>query len=280
MEVMNTLRRYADASPMSEYLLRPGVRSAMAKVASARFLRGLAVIEEPVAFLRAVAAKDDVGLTRVTLRGSSVTIFLPATVASIELLYEVFTERSYVSPESRGVGPDGEGLRILDVGANAGVFAGYALSRWPKASITCVEPDPANLEALRLFCDGNPEANISVIAAAATTFDGEVKFQSGLGAGSMISQEGTPVAAVDFFSLAGDADVIKMDIERGEWPILEDERMRELGSVTWVMEYHRRFAGDTGAAEAACDLMERAGFTVDSVQRNYWGHGLLHAHKG
>lgn len=278
LDVMNSLRRYADESALREYLMRPRVRSAMARVASVRFLRGLSVLDKPVDFLKAIASKD-AGLTQVTLRDSSVTIVLPATAASLELLYEVFTEGSYVSPHAVGADSDGHGLRVLDVGANTGVFAGYVLRRWPKCSITCVEPDPANLEALRLFRDSNPGARIALVEAAAATFDGEVRFQSGLGAGSMISEQGDPVRAVDFFSLASEADFIKMDIERGEWPILEDSRMRGLGRVEWVMEYHRRFAGDTGAAEAACELLEHAGFTVDHVQRNYWGHGLLHAHK-
>lgn len=55
LDVMNSLRRYADESPLRAYLLRPRVRSAMAKLASVRFLRGLAVLEQPVVFLKTVS---------------------------------------------------------------------------------------------------------------------------------------------------------------------------------------------------------------------------------
>lgn len=278
MEVMNYLRRAADSSPLRQYLLRPEVRSAMARVASVRFLRGLAAIEQPGAFLRKVATKQN-GLVRVQLRDSPVTMFLAANAESLELLYEIFAERCYeVSVPPRNFG-NTSGPKVLDVGANTGVFAAYVLSRWPNASITCVEPDPTNLQALRTCRESNPGSDITIVEAAATTFDGVVNFRGGLGSGSLISDEGEPTRAVDFFELAPGFDLVKMDIERGEWPILEDPRMQDLASMTWVMEYHRRYAGDQGAGDQATQYLERAGFTVDEIRPNYWGHGLLKARK-
>jgi FkbM family methyltransferase len=38
--------------------------------------------------------------------------------------------------------------RILDVGANVGAFAVWAMQRWPGASVTCYEPNPAAREYL------------------------------------------------------------------------------------------------------------------------------------
>jgi FkbM family methyltransferase len=38
---------------------------------------------------------------------------------------------------------------ILDIGANVGSFAAWALERWPGCFVHCYEPSPANFELLR-----------------------------------------------------------------------------------------------------------------------------------
>jgi hypothetical protein len=76
-----------------------------------------------------------------------------------------------------------------------------------------------------------------------------------------------------------DADLLKMDIEGSEWPILADKRMRDLKSLVLVMEFHKAGCPSPPSAAAARSLLERAGFEVDLVAENYWGHGLMWAHK-
>jgi FkbM family methyltransferase len=279
VDLMNSLRQAADNSRARTLLLNPKVRSGAATIASVRFLRGLSVIENPTRFLRRVLSPqvDDVDLVR--LRTCDVTLALPTHRSSLELLYEVFIERCYEPPVPLTPRGDLPHLQVLDVGANCGVFAGYALCTWPSAHVTCVEPDPENLDTLRLFREANPQYSITIIEAAVTTFNGEVNFESGLGAGSLISDKGSPTTAVDFFDLASDMDFIKIDIERGEWPILEDPRLGQLNAAHLVMEYHRRYAGDTEARETAESLLGDAAFTIDEVVPNHWGHGTLKAHR-
>jgi len=43
---------------------------------------------------------------------------------------------------------------VLDVGANVGSFARWALVRWPRASITCFEPFPGCFELLKKNVEG------------------------------------------------------------------------------------------------------------------------------
>lgn len=278
MPVMNTLRQVADTPALRGVLLNPSVRATGAKIASARFLVGLTSLEHPVRVAKQAWFPGD-AVVRAELKDSDITLVLRAAPSLFELLYEIFTEKCYLPADSVR-SQFSKSPRILDIGANSGTFAGFALTQWPEAAITCVEPDPANLAALAGFKLANPSFDLRIVAAAAATHDGHVNFQSGLGAGSRIVDSGTPTEAVDIFPYLEECDFVKMDIEGGEWPILEDERFRELDDVVLVMEYHRRFPDDKGAADAARTLLEAAGFTVSRVQPNYWGHGLLWAVKG
>src|SRR3954454_8777689 len=68
---------------------------------------------------------------------------------------------------------DGEGLRILDLGANLGAFWLWAQRRWPHSTITAYEPEPeafALLErntGVRVRC---VNAAVYPTDAATTTF--------------------------------------------------------------------------------------------------------------
>lgn len=280
MGAMNSLRRTADRSRLRKLFLHPKVRSAAARVAALRFARALAAVEQPASLVKSIMRGTQRGnqspLELVTIKHSNVRVAIPTQIDSLELLDEIFINRCYEPP----LADHGSGsLRILDVGANCGVFAAYALTRWPDASITCIEPDPGNLRALRILEKSNPQADLRIIEGAATTFDGEVRFLSGLGAGSMVSDKGELTPALDFFALAPQYDLVKLDIERGEWSILEDPRLRNLEDLQLVMEYHRRFAGDKEAGDTATRLLTDAGFTLHEIQPNYWGHGLIKASK-
>ena len=85
------------------------------------------------------------------------------------------------------------------------------------------------------------------------------------------------IPAVDIFDHLADADFVKMDIEGGEWPILADPRLADLGA-TWVIEFHR-------AGRPRCLPTRRPGTssrpraTVGHQVFNYWGHGTLWAWK-
>ena len=132
-------------------------------------------------------------------------------------------------------------LRILDLGANVGLFAASCLERWPDAQIVAVEPDPENLQLLERMA--SQEQRIEVIPACAAAHDGKVRFLAGLFAESQVvedAHEGKTIElpCVDAFRLAESTDLIKIDIEGSEWEILADPRLSELGVTALVMEWH------------------------------------------
>jgi len=197
---------------------------------------------------------------------------------TLELVHDVFGAKEYEPPEPLATAlPDAPA--ILDVGANVGAFAAFAVERWPGSTITCVEPDPTNLAILRSMNALN-HLNLSVIDAGASNRAGSTRFRSGLGSGSYVDSSGDDtVDLIDIFPLLMSSDFVKMDIEGSEWPILRDPRLRLLEDVCFVIEYHRKGAPELPARQAAIDLFTRANFTTGFGHDNYWGHGILWAWK-
>jgi hypothetical protein len=72
----------------------------------------------------------------------------------------------------------------------------------------------------------------------------------------------TEVPAVDAFPLMDGAELVKMDIEGSEWPILEDPRLREAAVRHLVVEYHGWACPRPDPRAYAIELLERAGFTL------------------
>jgi hypothetical protein len=66
----------------------------------------------------------------------------------------------------------------------------------------------------------------------------------------------------DLFALTGSQrfDLVKMDIEGGEWPILTDARLARLPTRVVVMEWHEHRCPHPSPRAYACDLLGGAGF--------------------
>jgi FkbM family methyltransferase len=148
--------------------------------------------------------------------------------------------------------------------------------------LTSFEPDPANVAILEKTASLNHAADrwlIEPVAVSCAT--GTMAFVSGQYADSRQAEPGETsmdVEAVDLFSLHREIDLLKMDIEGGEWAILCDPRMGELGARVIVMEWHWRFAPQEDAHGAALALLKHAGYEIYSDQVRPSGHiGLIWA---
>ncbi len=280
---MNFLRRHVHTGPLGRVLLHPSVRPVLAGVIALRFVPAAWQVTRPVRFLVAALTGTEVRTYR--LRSSGRPVVVRHGFGSLAIMWEIFLQGCYEPPHdlTDRIPP---APRILDVGANVGAYSAYARGRWPDASIVAIEADPDNVAALERFAALDGSGRVEVVAAAATTADGPVRFMTGLGAGSMLAAEvddgtsvdaGAEVDGVDLLAMLEEADLVKLDIERGEWPILADPRLATGGPLVLVMEYHRRHVDDTGALDEARRLLTEAGFVVGHVRANYWGHGSLWA---
>jgi FkbM family methyltransferase len=288
---MNLLRRLASLPGLRVVLLDRRVRAFLAGVLALRFLVAARATTTPWRFLA-----NDLLLARHQQRSYRLRDRRLVTLVhrrDLQAFCEIFRGGEYdppaeVTPRLRSV------RRVVDVGANVGLFAAWASARWPGARITSIEPAPDNASLFRSWLEASRTPYVELVEAAALTHEGLVVHAGGTGAGSSFAEvgEGDPggpadaggpggsgVRAVDVFPLLAGADLVKIDIEGGEWAILGDPRLGDLHDVTIVMEYHRLWAPSLPAYDAARGLLEAAGFTVGGHRPNHWGHGVLWAWK-
>lgn len=158
--------------------------------------------------------------------------------------------------------------RLLDLGANVGMFAAWFAGRHPGARLVAYEPDPRNAELLRRTLAANAAgfSEWELRAGAAGASDRDAAMVVGEYTTSRMSGEARGGAAVvvrcwDVLPELRECDFLKIDVEGGEWEILRDERFAECAAAVVVIEPH---AGDDAPADpvaGARELLERAGYT-------------------
>lgn len=175
-------------------------------------------------------------------------------------LGEVFHERDYEPPPELGAMIP---RRIVDLGANVGYFGAFALGRWPGATVTALEPDPANADvhAHAIVLNGLQDRwKLSRSAAAAR--DGHIRFNASADALSRRSETGDVVVpAEDVLGLVAGADLVKMDVEGGEWEILGDSRLGRDPPAVVVVEHHPEGAPGPDPHGAVLERLAAAGLT-------------------
>ena len=195
---------------------------------------------------------------------------------------EVFHSRDYEPPAELA-----EALakprRILDLGANIGMFGIFATGRWPQASIVGYEADPENAAIHKKTIAANglgPRWRVEPVAAGA--HDGEVELGLGAPMESFVvapgTQSGVPtirMAVRDVMAEVGDADLVKLDIEGGEWEILTDERFRREPPGVIVLEYHPYLCPGSDPRSEAERVLRDAQLTVKTIWHRDDGYGML-----
>lgn len=222
------------------------------------------------------------------LRRSGLRFNLRHGTGDVAILNKIFARdaaiSSYEPPaEIAALLAASERPRILDVGANIGMFGIYALSRWPAAEITAFEPDPDNFRVLdRTVSLGQGEWTANPVAVS--NAPGELTFVPGHGAkahiaGATEEAAAITVPAVDFFAYQGDGvDLVKMDIEGGEWQILADPRLATLKAKAIRLEWHTLHCPQEDARAAAISLLRAGGFTrIVDGDREHRRNGVLWA---
>lgn len=155
----------------------------------------------------------------------------------------------------------------VDLGANIGMWSLWLANQKANPRITAVEPLPRNAERLRRNARLNPGLRIEVVEAAAATSIGEARFDARsattgrLAAESDSSPHMVTVRSIDVFDLILDADLLKIDIEGGEWLILADARLEKLRASVVFLEFHPHGCPTGDPLGAATEALARAGLT-------------------
>lgn len=201
------------------------------------------------------------------LREGPVSIIVRHHTPDVLVLDEVFSQREYEFPSAVSSALDSaeRPLRVVDLGANIGLFGAFVLTRYPDASIVAFEPDPANAAIHSRVIEANPTTRWTLIQAAAAAAPGTMRFTPGDFTRSHIAQageDGIEVVAEDVVPRIREADLVKIDIEGGEWALLGDARFAETEARVVVLEYHpANCPGSDPQAEAERALVD-AGFEI------------------
>ncbi|HEY1690366.1 MAG TPA: FkbM family methyltransferase [Solirubrobacteraceae bacterium] len=201
----------------------------------------------------------------------------------VDIVNEIWGARpSYEPPTSLVARLRDRSLCIVDLGGNIGLFGVFALARWRVSHLISFEPDPANAVILRRVREINDVAGQwTVRECAVANFSGEMGFVS-LGSPESHRPEpgrsGMRVSVTDLFAIQDSIDLLKIDIEGGEWALLSDERLRLLRAEIIVMEWHWRDAPSGDAHGAALDALVKAGYQIHSdVVSDVAGVGMIWA---
>ncbi|HMJ33987.1 MAG TPA: FkbM family methyltransferase [Baekduia sp.] len=192
-------------------------------------------------FLAGQQRRDGVGAY--TLRATGTRVHLRHGTRDVHIFNEIFgsAAAAYEPPaeaELRLRGP----IRVADVGANVGLFGVYAAGRWDVQTLHSFEPDPSNLELLAATVASHPLGDRwTVSPVAVSNCVGSMPFVAGRFSESRRAtseEDSIDVPMVDFFDAVGSVDLLKIDIEGGEWRILDDPRFAALDAAVVVMEWH------------------------------------------
>jgi FkbM family methyltransferase len=241
------------------------------------------LVEESATFFRRELSRPD-GVFAYHLRGEDSVVNLRHSVQDGATLAEVFHQHDYVP------GPElekaiGDPRRILDLGANIGLFGVFATSRWPRAEIVAYEADPDNADVHeRTIAANGLTGRWRLHRMAAGAHDGEVELAAGFAMGSFVvspgSDPGVPTIQVpmrDVLAEVCGADLVKLDIEGGEWEIICDPRFQQKPPRVIVLEYHPHLGPGGDPRSAAETALRNAGLRIVPIWHRDDGYGMVWA---
>jgi FkbM family methyltransferase len=223
------------------------------------------------------------GLRRYHLRRGGRPVLLRHGTIDIWTFNEIFLRRLYDPPSAVAAAlARADPPRVVDLGANIGMFGVDLLSRYPRACVTAYEPDPANAAIhRRLIALNAAEERWQLVQACAGSEDGTVTFLSGRETASRIVEDdvaGTvDVPMEDVLPQLAAAELVKMDIEGAEWSLLRDPRLAQVRAL--VLEYHPHGCPGDDPAETAEQILRSHGFDITPVFHDPSGIGMLWATK-
>ena len=155
--------------------------------------------------------------------------------------YEVFVSDFY-RPD--GIVPSDQELTIVDLGANVGYATMYFAHLFPKSHLYAFEPHPTSFAELVANLRRNHLLErVTLYKAAASNVAGPQFLTDDAVCSTIVSGDGNRrfrVMQLDLFEcLSGlHVDILKMDIEGGEYSVLGDDRFRRLLPRNVMMEWH------------------------------------------
>lgn len=210
-------------------------------------------VDQPVRFALHELRRDPEP-QRYRPRNAAVDVLLRHGTSDLDSLDEVFSRGLYrVPPEVRAALPSHP--RVLDLGGQIGLFGAWAFSELEPTRLTSVEADPADAALLRRAAATTPQWHVIQVVAAA---------------------EDTELAR-DVLAPMAEADLVKIDIEGSEWPILTDPRFAQLPTPALVIDYHPAGCPAPDPQAFIHALLDAAGYRTQEIDDVPLGARMLWA---
>lgn len=225
---------------------------------------------------RARSAKEPI---TVELSTGEKLILRQSPTDDLDIAYEVFVGEGYKSPRKLD---QSSVRRIVDLGANVGYTCVYWLANFPRAQVLAFEPHPVHVRLIRSQLEINGwSERVSLYPSAASTQPGELFLTDDGCKSKMVARAGPariPVPRVDWFECIGHdpIDLLKIDIEGGEYDILADARFADLHIKAMVMEWHVTEDHPDGA-EWCFSRLRRLGYSTHAVSDLKSDQGMIWA---
>jgi FkbM family methyltransferase len=197
-------------------------------------------------------------------------LYCRAGTSDVDVFGQMFVQREY-----RCLDDLADVNLIIDCGANVGYSSAYFLTRFPKGTVICVEPDPGNFRALQLNLEPYDGRARVLHSAVWSEKVGLVIDESPRGDGrewartvrAVRDREVPTLAAIDIATLIRESgyervSILKIDIEgaeevvfssgRYEWLEKVDNIVIELHGDRCERLFHQAIAG-RGFAVSRCD---------------------------
>jgi len=174
----------------------------------------------------------------VTLKSHDRIALRRPPASDLTVAHEVFVQQIYRPRLADNV------RLVVDIGANVGYSVIYFARMFPRARIIAFEPNSTNVRALARNVELNGlSGRVSIRNVAAGIGDGTA-YMEDRGAASFTTADagarGVKVSVADIFiQLAGEPiDVLKIDCEGAEYPIIMDARFAGLTAANLLLEWH------------------------------------------
>lgn len=217
----------------------------------------------------------------VQLQTGKSLLIRPTPATDLATAYEIFVAQAYAQPKQV---PNLSPKLVVDVGANVGYSVIHWMQIYPTTHLIAFEPHPTHLQMLHRHLEVNKITNqVDIIRNAASNQEGQAFLTNHENESVIVdkNEDGClPVKTCDFFTKIGTQaiDLLKMDIEGGEYAILGDRRFEALNIKAIVLEWHNT-AKVVDGYQWCLQRLTSLGFSVIDGQLKYENSGILWAWK-
>jgi FkbM family methyltransferase len=240
-------------------------------------LRELMIASSHVRYLAWRMTQSKSCLTAQLLTGERLFI-RPWPSTDLDVAHEVFVGKAYQCPRRLDTGTV---RKVVDIGSNVGYTCLYWLREFPAAQVVAYEPHPTNAAMIRRHMHLSPHGSRVSLRPVAAGNRAALVYLTHAGARSAVTEVDKACVRVPMVDcleeLANEPiDVLKMDIEGGEYALLGDDRFGKLVVSALVLEWHNTPSHPCGR-EWCINRLSDLGYDVAEGVVYADGYGLLWA---